>query len=112
MGALELKRAFFLGLALTSACGASRSSAESPSPLGALSTPATPESRGEAQPSASSLPVDADDGIWGDANAPVVHNLRTAVIDAQGRLVTAHSGSVWSPAELVADLKTASTAQR
>jgi protein-disulfide isomerase len=71
MGALELKRAFFLGLALTSACGASRSSAESPSPLGALSTPATPESRGEAQPSASSLPVDADDGIWGDANAPV-----------------------------------------
>jgi protein SCO1/2 len=48
----------------------------------------------------------------GDANAPVVHNLRTAVIDAQGRLVKAHSGSVWSPAELVADLKTASTAQR
>ena len=43
----------------------------------------------------------------GDANAPVVHNLRTAVIDPQGRLVKAYSGSAWSPAELVADLKAA-----
>jgi protein SCO1/2 len=41
----------------------------------------------------------------GDANAPVVHNLRTAVIDPQGRLVKTYSGSAWSPAELVADLK-------
>jgi protein SCO1/2 len=41
----------------------------------------------------------------GDASAPVVHNLRTAVIDAEGRFVKAYSGSAWSPAELVADLK-------
>jgi protein SCO1/2 len=43
----------------------------------------------------------------GDASAPVVHNLRTAVIDPEGRLVKAYSGSTWSPAELVADLKAA-----
>ena len=43
----------------------------------------------------------------GEPAAPVVHNLRTAVIDAQGRLVTVHSGNMWTPAELVADLQTA-----
>jgi protein SCO1/2 len=43
----------------------------------------------------------------GDASAPVVHNLRTAVIDPEGRLVKAYSGSAWSPAELVADLTAA-----
>jgi len=43
----------------------------------------------------------------GEPAAPVVHNLRTAVIDSQGRLVKAYSGSAWSPAELVADLKAA-----
>ena len=37
----------------------------------------------------------------------VVHNLRTAVIDAEGRLVSVHSGNMWTPAELVADLKKA-----
>jgi len=41
----------------------------------------------------------------GDASAPVVHNLRTAVIDSEGRFVKAYSGSAWSPAELLADLK-------
>ena len=41
----------------------------------------------------------------GDANNPLVHNLRTAVIDAEGRLVKAYTGNMWSPAELVADLK-------
>lgn len=40
----------------------------------------------------------------GEPAAPVVHNLRTAVIDSQGRLVKTYSGSAWSPAELVADL--------
>jgi len=48
----------------------------------------------------------------GDASAPVVHNLRTAVIDPEGRLVKAYSGSAWSPAELVADLKAAPAPQR
>ena len=37
--------------------------------------------------------------------ANLTHNLRTAVIDAEGRLVTVHSGNDWTPAELVADLK-------
>ena len=35
----------------------------------------------------------------------MVHNIRTAVIDAEGRLVKVHSGTSWTPAELVADLK-------
>jgi len=48
----------------------------------------------------------------GDASTPVVHNLRTAVIDPEGRLVKAYSGSAWSPAELVADLKAAPAPQR
>ena len=48
----------------------------------------------------------------GDASAPVVHNLRTAVIDSEGRLVKAYSGSMWSPAELVADLKAAPAPKR
>lgn len=43
----------------------------------------------------------------GEPGAPVVHNLRTAIIDAQGRLVKVHSGNMWTPAELVADLKAA-----
>ena len=43
----------------------------------------------------------------GEPGAPVVHNLRTAVIDPQGRLVKAYSGNMWSPAELVADLTAA-----
>lgn len=34
----------------------------------------------------------------------ITHNLRTAVIDREGRLVTVHSGNSWTPAELVADL--------
>jgi protein SCO1 len=37
----------------------------------------------------------------------ITHNLRTAVIDPEGRLVTVHSGNSWTPAELVADLTTA-----
>lgn len=37
----------------------------------------------------------------------ITHNLRTAVIDPEGRLVKAHSGNSWTPAELVADLSAA-----
>ena len=48
----------------------------------------------------------------GESSAVVVHNLRTAVIDPQGRLVKAYSGNMWSPAELVADLKAASAPAR
>jgi protein SCO1/2 len=39
----------------------------------------------------------------------ITHNLRTAVIDPEGRLVTVHSGNSWTPAELVADLTAAPT---
>ena len=37
--------------------------------------------------------------------ANLTHNLRTVVIDPEGRLVKAHSGNDWKPADLVADLK-------
>jgi protein SCO1/2 len=36
--------------------------------------------------------------------ADITHNLRTAVIDPDGRLAAVHSGNSWTPAELVADL--------
>jgi protein SCO1/2 len=35
----------------------------------------------------------------------VVHNLRTAVVDANGRLVKVLNGMQWSPSELVAELR-------
>jgi protein SCO1 len=37
--------------------------------------------------------------------ANLTHNLRTAVVDAGGRIVKVHSGRDWTPADLVADLK-------
>jgi protein SCO1/2 len=37
----------------------------------------------------------------------ITHNLRTAVIDPDGRVVTVHNGNSWTPAELVADLTAA-----
>jgi protein SCO1/2 len=36
--------------------------------------------------------------------ADITHNLRTAVIDPEGRLAKVHTGNSWTPAELVADL--------
>ena len=42
----------------------------------------------------------------GESAAVVVHNLRTALIDAEGRVAIVHSGNMWTPAELVADLRT------
>ena len=42
----------------------------------------------------------------GESAEVVVHNLRTAVIDAEGRVAAIHSGNMWTPAELVADLTT------
>jgi protein SCO1/2 len=41
----------------------------------------------------------------GETEGIVVHNLRTAVIDSEGRVVTIHSGNMWTPAELVGELK-------
>lgn len=46
--------------------------------------------------------------IASDAPAPTItHNLQTAVIDRQGRLVTIYSGSDWQPDALINDLRNA-----
>ena len=37
--------------------------------------------------------------------ANLIHNLRTAIVDADGRIVKVHTGRDWTPADLVADLK-------
>jgi protein SCO1/2 len=37
----------------------------------------------------------------------IIHNLRTSVLDPAGRLVAAHGGSDWQPADLVAALRKA-----
>ena len=48
-------------------------------------------------------------GVVAEPEAPgsLLHNLRTAVIDPEGQLVTAYSGNMWTLAELIADLKAA-----
>ena len=44
----------------------------------------------------------------GDENPAILtHNLSTAVIDADGRLVKIRPGNTWTPADLIADLKAA-----
>jgi protein SCO1 len=35
----------------------------------------------------------------------ITHNLRTAVIDTQGRVVKVHTGNSWMPSDILADLK-------
>ncbi|MGE0703489.1 MAG: SCO family protein, partial [Vicinamibacterales bacterium] len=35
----------------------------------------------------------------------ITHNLRTAIVDPQGRLVKAYTGNEWTPDEVVADLR-------
>ena len=42
-----------------------------------------------------------------ESPAILTHNLSTAVIDAAGRLVKIRPGNMWTPADLIADLKTA-----
>ena len=42
-----------------------------------------------------------------DAADTVVHNLRTAIVDRRGRLVTIHSGSEWTVDAVLADLRKA-----
>jgi protein SCO1/2 len=41
--------------------------------------------------------------------ASITHNLRTAIVDARGRLVKLYSGSEWQPDEVLADLPRATT---
>jgi protein SCO1/2 len=43
-----------------------------------------------------------------DAPQNIIHNLRTAVVDPKGRLVTIHSGNEWTVDALLADLRKAS----
>ena len=38
----------------------------------------------------------------------ITHNLRTAIIDTEGRVVKVHTGNSWTPAEVLADLKATS----
>ncbi len=35
----------------------------------------------------------------------ITHNLRTAIIDTEGRVVKVHTGNSWTPADVLADLK-------
>lgn len=35
----------------------------------------------------------------------ITHNLRTAIVDAEGKLVTTYTGNQWSPEQLLAELK-------
>lgn len=50
-------------------------------------------------------------GIYAEREGPgpadLVHNLRTAVIDAEGRLAAVHTGNQWTPDELLEDLAAA-----
>jgi protein SCO1/2 len=50
-------------------------------------------------------------GIYTEQSAErpveIVHNLRTAVVDPEGRLVSVTSGNAWTPSDLVADLEAA-----
>jgi protein SCO1/2 len=41
----------------------------------------------------------------GDGTAGLTHNLRTAVIDAQGRLVRIHRGADWTTGDVLADIR-------
>lgn len=42
-----------------------------------------------------------------EANGTITHNLRTAVIDPRGRMVSIHDSNAWTAAALVDELKTA-----
>jgi protein SCO1/2 len=50
-------------------------------------------------------------GVYVERNpqsaADITHNLMTAIVDADGRLVALHTGNDWTPPELVADLTAA-----
>ena len=47
-----------------------------------------------------------------ESPAILTHNLSTAVIDPDGRIVTIRPGNMWTPADLIADLKAAPTPAR
>jgi protein SCO1 len=41
----------------------------------------------------------------GDGPGDIIHNLRTLVLDPDGRLASIHTGNDWTPAQLIADLR-------
>jgi protein SCO1/2 len=41
----------------------------------------------------------------GDRPVDIIHNLVTAVVDAEGRLVALHTGNDWTPAAVLADIE-------
>jgi protein SCO1/2 len=43
--------------------------------------------------------------VMREADATITHNLRTAVIDPDGRLVSIYDGSAWTPDQIAADMK-------
>jgi protein SCO1/2 len=43
-------------------------------------------------------------------SSQIIHNLRTVVIGPDGRLVSAHTGNDWTPAQIIADLKATAAA--
>lgn len=45
--------------------------------------------------------------VMREADGTITHNLRTAVIDPQGRIVSIHDSNAWTAASLVDELKTA-----
>jgi protein SCO1/2 len=54
---------------------------------------------------ASAFGIDVETDVQNQGQ--LVHNLRTAVVDADGHVVSTQSGNRWTPAELVANLKAA-----
>ncbi|MGH9373520.1 MAG: SCO family protein [Vicinamibacterales bacterium] len=62
--------------------------------------------RGDVETFASQFGV----SVIRDDPREIVHNLRTAVIDAQGRLTTVLNGGDWTPGDLMAELRKANDA--
>jgi cytochrome oxidase Cu insertion factor (SCO1/SenC/PrrC family) len=40
-----------------------------------------------------------------EADKTITHNLRTAVVDPEGRLLSIYDGSAWTPDQIAADMK-------
>ncbi len=45
--------------------------------------------------------------VMREADQTITHNMRTAVIDADGRVAAIHDGTEWTPGQIVADLRRA-----
>jgi cytochrome oxidase Cu insertion factor (SCO1/SenC/PrrC family) len=54
-----------------------------------------------ARPFASAFGV----AVMREADKTITHNLRTAVVDPEGRLLSIYDGSAWTPDRIAADMK-------